>query len=83
MSQPVQSPDKEHGEEEAVRGQQGPHLLGVPQEDHEENHGRHGTPADTTRPHHDCRTILAGRRGDRNAEQPLYGPAHQEAENCR
>lgn len=77
----MQGSDQEHGEEEAVRGQQSPHFLRVPKETREEKHRVHD--AGPGRSHHGLCYDLAGCRGDRNAEQPLDGPTHQETEDSR
>lgn len=80
---PLQSSDKEHGEEEAVRGQPGAHFLRVPQEECQENSSRHDAHPGARHVCHHLRADLTGRGFHRNAEQPLPGPAHQEAKDSR
>lgn len=79
---PLQSSDKEHGEEEAVRGQPRPHFLRVPQEGRQKSCGRHDAGPGSHCSHHDLRANLAGCCFGWDAE-PLPGPAHQEAEDSR
>lgn len=80
---PLQSSDKEHGEEEAVWGQPGAHFLRVSQEERQENSSRHDTHPGARRVRHHLRADLASRGFHWNAEQPLPGPAHQEAKDSR
>lgn len=79
----LQSSDQEHGEEEAVRGQQGPDFLRVPKKDCQENCRHHDARANSRRSHCDYCADLAGRRSDGHAEQPFSGPANQKTEDSR
>lgn len=80
---PPQGSDKEHREEEAVRGQPSPHFLRLSEEDRQENRRRHDAGPRFCCSGDDRCANLAGCSGNGDAEQPLPGSAHQETEDSR